>query len=100
MLNQIVLIGRIKEMLEKDNKKEILLEVERPFKENNKKESDVFKCKAWSCIFNKVLNLCNIGDILAIKGRVIKDNNEFIVHSESIMILNKYRDNILKNNNI
>ena len=100
MLNQIILIGRVKELKERENKKEIFIEVERPFKENSMKEVDIFKCLAWTSIFNKILNLCSLGDLLAIKGRLINDNDEYIVISENISLLNKSKNNISKTANI
>lgn len=96
MLNQIVLVGRIKELSQIRDKKEIILEVDRPFKDGVIKESDTFVCRAWGCIFNKILNFCNNGDLLAIKGRMINENNELIVVAENISILNKSKNSISK----
>ena len=94
MLNQIVLVGKINNLRQEGNKNFIQLEVERPFKENGIKESDLFVCKAWSCIFNKIINLCNLGDIIAIKGRMIKEENQFVVMAENISIINKSKNTV------
>ena len=100
MLNQIVLVGRLISTKEEGNKKDIVLEVERPFNEENIRKSDMFVCRAWGCIFNKIINFTSQGDLLAIKGRLINDNGEYIVMAENISLLNKKQNNILKNNNI
>ena len=79
MINQVVLVGKIKDIGgESKNKRELLLEVERPFREVEGKISDIFTCKLWSGIFNKILSLCAMGDLIAIKGRVIYDKEQFI----------------------
>lgn len=94
MINQIVLVGKLDRMSNLESKKDLYLKVERPFKENNEFKIDIFKCRAWISIFDKVLNLCKGGDLLAIKGRAIYEEGEFIVIAENIVILNKYLDNI------
>ena len=94
MINQIVLVGRLDKLFNTENKKDIYLQVERPFKENNEIKVDVFKCRAWISIFDKVLSLCKLGDLLAIKGRCVYEDGEFLVMAENIVILNKYTNTI------
>ena len=94
MLNQIVLVGKIKNLEQEGSKNLIHLEVDRPFKENGIKESDLFLCKAWAGIFNKIIKLCNLNDIIAIKGRMIQEDNEFIVMAENISIVNKSKNTV------
>lgn len=94
-MNQIVLIGRIKGMENLEYKNRILLEVERPFKENSIKETDVFSCELWTAIFKRVIGLCNEGDQIAIKGRIVYENDNYIVKGENVVLLNKSKNNIL-----
>lgn len=100
MINQIILIGKIKEIETKECKKELLLEVERPYRENEGKVFDVFTCKLWGCIFDKIVSLCNIGDTIAIKGRVNVEDSKYIVNGENVVLLNKSKNNISKNEEI
>ena len=96
MLNQIVLIGKIKGIEKTENKNEVILEVERPFQEDEIRKSDVFVCRLWSCIFNGMLSLCAIGDLVAIKGRVNYEEEKYIINAENVVLLNKSKENILK----
>lgn len=97
MVNDVVLVGRIKDFGEEiNNKREIMIEVERPFNETIGRVYDVFVCRLWTSIFSKVLRYSNIGDMLAIKGRIINEDSKYFVIAENVVILNKYKDNILK----
>ena len=96
MLNQIVLIGKIKGIEKTENKNEVILEVERPFQEDEIRKSDVFVCRLWSCIFKGMLSLCAIGDLVAIKGRVNYEEEKYIINAENVVLLNKSKENILK----
>ena len=94
-MNQIVLIGKISCIEDAGNKNKIELEVERPFKENSIKETDMFSCELWSSIFNRIVSMCDVGDLIAIKGRIIKENNNYVVKGENVVLLNKSKNNIL-----
>ena len=90
MINQIVLVGKIEEIdSSSSNKKKIKLGVERPFDESKGRVFDVFVCQLWNSIFSKITSVCNIGDMLAIRGRIEEDNNEYIVIAENVVLLNK-----------
>lgn len=94
MINQILLIGKIKEINDKVNQKEIVLEVERPFREEEGRVKDMFVCKLWNCIFEKIVSLCEKGDIVAIKGRVNVIDLQYLVVAENVVLLNKSKNNI------
>jgi len=101
MINEVILVGRVKSIGdEKENKNTLLLEVERPFKEVDGRVSDTFICKLWSSIFNKIIMFSKIGDMLAIRGRIVNEKNEYLVIAEKVVVLNKSKDNILKDNKI
>lgn len=96
MINEVVLVGKISKISkELDCKKELLIDVERPFKEGAGRVSDTFICQLWTSIFKKVLSVCNIGDLLAIKGRLIKDEDDrYLIVAENVVMLNKSEKNI------
>lgn len=96
MINEVILVGKINAISNlKENKREVLLEVERPFKEVEGRSSDVFSCQLWNSIFNKVLSFCSIGDLLAIKGRIVKDkNNQYLIMAENVVMLNKSKKKV------
>ncbi len=95
MVNEVILVGRIKDLgLEENNKKDIILEVERPFNDVDGRISDTFICRLWTAIFSKIIRYCKQGDLMAIKGRMINENESSIVMAENVVILNKSRENI------
>ena len=95
MLNEIVLVGKYKGVVNEDAyRKAVVIEVDRPFKEENLTTSDSFICRVWGAIFNKVVNYCENGDLLAIRGRVVCENNSYYIEGEKIVILNKTNHNI------
>lgn len=97
MFNEVILVGRIKDMGNVDeNKREIILEVERPFNENEGKKYDLFVCKLWNAIFNKVISYCSYGDVIIMKGRLLYDNDSYYVMAENVVLLNKSLNNISK----
>lgn len=97
MINEVVLVGKIVEVGRvDDNKKKIVLEVERPFKEGEGRKNDIFICQLWTSIFNKVISFCKDGDMLAIRGRIENENDKSIVVAEKVVLLNKSKENILK----
>ena len=96
MLNEVILVGKIKDINDlKDNKEEIILDVERPFDDKQGRTNDTFVCKLWYSIFSKITTVCSKGDLLAIKGRLLNENNEIFIMAEKVVLLNK---NINKNN--
>ncbi len=86
MLNQCVLVGKVKQvpqLQETANKNKVatlLLEVERSFKNSEGVlESDVFNVQLWRGIAETCCDVCTIGSVIAIKGRI----QSFNVQKES-----------------
>ena len=101
MVNDVVLVGRIKELAkEVENKRDLVLEVERPFNDVEGRVSDCLVCRLWTSVFNKILKYCKKGDMIAIRGRIVNESCECIIMAENVVILNKSRDNILKHQQI
>jgi len=84
MLNNVVLIGKIVELpiTEKNEKgaksTKIILEVERPFRESDGEYlTDKFLVKLWKGIAEQIDDLCAIGSIIGLKGR-LESNVTFV----------------------
>lgn len=77
MLNQIGLVGRVKELpvsrqtSQGNTVAQLLLEVDRNFKNaDGSLSTDVFQVTLWRGIAETCLNVCQIGTVLAIRGRL------------------------------
>ena len=89
MINQLVMIGKIKE-LPNDAHDELILEVRRNYKNSDGVfEKDHFKCYLWMAISKKIMLTCKEGDLIAVKGRVVEDNGVCKIFAEQVVLLNK-----------
>ncbi|MFV0381854.1 MAG: single-stranded DNA-binding protein [Breznakia sp.] len=77
MLNQIVIVGKVKEMPElKETNSSIkyallTLDVNRNFKNSEGVfESDTIVCTLWRGIAESCLDVCEVGSLVGIKGRL------------------------------
>lgn len=79
MFNQVILIGKLKNIYEEDKDTFIEIEVKRPFK-NTKGEYDIdlIKCKLWNSFNLESLKQLNKESIIAIKGYIQYDNGVII----------------------
>ena len=59
VINQVVLVGKIKG-IEKDDKYKgnLYIEIERPFKDSYQREFDVIECSFWESLFKRIINNC------------------------------------------
>ncbi len=100
MLNQIVLVGRlvqdpeIKELENGNKKVYIILGVPRSYKNSNGiYETDFIPCKVGYPMCDGVKNYCEKGDLVGIKGRVTKLNNEALeIVTEKVTFLSKRKE--------
>lgn len=83
MLNQIVLVGRIKEMpIVKEttagNKvANLLIEVDRNFRNSlGEFEKDLIMCTLWRGVAESTIQVCEIGALIGIKGRLVANSFE------------------------
>ena len=92
MLNQLFLIGEIKELPDKDNV--LVIGVKRNYKNTNGVfEEDVFKCYLWIAMSKRINMSCKIGDLIALKGRIVEDGGVYCIVAEQVVLLNKYNNN-------
>lgn len=97
MVNEVVLVGKLKGVKERDEfKKSLFIEIERPFKNTYNRINDVIECVFWDSLFKRIVSGCKSGDMIAIRGRIENEENKCHVAIENIVLLNKSRDNILK----
>ena len=94
MINQVILVGRIarKPILHTDNNNKkicnLTLAVNRSFKnESGIYETDFIKIILTSVVAERVVDCCNIGDIIGIKGKLEVQNNALKVIAEKVTFL-------------
>lgn len=96
MINQLLLVGKIKKMpiiesMKDDN--ELIIEVRRNYKNvNGVYEKDCFKCYLWLAISRKITVTCKEGDVVAIKGRLVNDNDSCRILAEQVVLVGKIND--------
>ena len=92
MINQLFLIGKIKSLPLSDEKEnnDIIIEVQRNYKNvEGVFEKDCFKCHLWIALSRKLSMKCKIGDLVAIKGRLVDDFGKCNILAEQVILLNK-----------
>lgn len=91
MINQLFLLGKIIGMPSKNvGENELLIEVKRNYKNTEGIfESDYFKCHLWIALSKKISLGCKVGDLVAVKGRLIEDAGICNILAEQIILLNK-----------
>lgn len=93
MLNNVVLVGKINEDIEKIEEEQktsyrLMLTVKRNFKnQNGEYETDVIPIELMSYIGNNVLQYCEKGNIIGAKGRIESNENGIYVIAERITFL-------------
>lgn len=86
MLNQIVLVGRIKEL----NEKKVYIAIPRSYKNiNGEYDTDIVPIRIDGLVGNTVREYCVIGDLIGVKGRVeqLTDSKRIVLRAEKITFL-------------
>lgn len=94
MLNQSIIIGRIvndiKKINKEDKKIKITLAVPRSYK-NSEGEYDIdfIPCILWNSIAQSTLEYCKKGDLIGIKGRIqkLEEDEEMTLIAEKVTFL-------------
>lgn len=100
MLNQVVLVGRIKELgqvEELEGKKFVSLQlaVPRSFKnEKGEYDTDLVDITLWDSVATNVCEYCQKNDVVGVKGRIGRVNVEFpmTVIAEKVSFLSSRRN--------
>ena len=97
MVNEVILVGVIKEIEKSDEfKNKLKIQIERQYKDGYERQFDLVNCMYWKSIYEKIIKNVNIGDMVAIKGRLEEENDSFVVMIENFVLLNKTKHNVLK----
>ena len=97
MVNEIILVGKLNEKssnIEKENKLKhysIKLDVVRSIKNSEGfYEHDLINITLWRSIYETLSDICEIGDLISVKGRIQIKNEQIEIIAEKISYLNKY----------
>lgn len=108
MLNQAIIVGRlvrkpeIKELGDGKKVTNMTLAVPRSYKnENGEYDTDFVDCTLWNNMAENVVEYCNIGDLIGVKGRLETKEREIEgkkikvanVMAEKITFLSSKKDN-------
>lgn len=98
MLNQIVLVGRLKEAptikSEKGGKNStiITLAVPRSYRNaDGEYEVDIINCKLWTGVAETTVEYCKKGSLLGVKGHVESLDDKMIIIAEKVTFLTSKR---------
>ena len=85
MLNQLVLVGRIKEIKEDKN---IVLAVSRAYKnEEGIYETDLIPIVLSDKLFDNAKEFCQVNDVIGVKVRLETKDNNIIIIAERLTLL-------------
>ena len=88
MLNQVVLVGRLKEIKEEEKGISIMLVVPRSYKnEEGIYEEDCIQVRLCGSVANNTKEYCNKGDLVGIKGRIQAKDNDIEIVAEKLTFL-------------
>ena len=84
MLNQVVIVGRINSM----ENGELVVAVPRSFKnENGEYDTDYIDVRVSKSIKENISTYCEVGDLVAVKGRLESGINKMFVIAEKVTFL-------------
>ena len=93
MLNQIVIVGRIKNIDKKDNECYVKISVPRPFKnEDGEYESDILDVMLKDKIADNLVEWCSVEDLVGVKGRLEQTNKGMIIVAEKVTFLSSKKE--------
>lgn len=103
MLNNVVLVGRITNDIEKLENEEktsyrLMLKISRSFKnENGEYDTDIVPIELMNYIGSNVLQYCEKGDIIGAKGRIQSNEKGISVIAERITFLSNNKKLVNQN---
>ena len=97
MLNQLVVIGRISEIIKESDKK-IKVEIKVPRSHRNvdgEYSSDIVTIMLYNTIAQNTIEYCNVGDLIGIKGRIerLDKNKPMEILAEKVTFLSNKKEN-------
>ena len=89
MLNQAIIVGRIKEI----NENSMVVGVPRAYKNaEGEYDTDFIKCSFNNDITKNVNQCCEIGDIIGVKGRIASIEDKIEIIAEKVSFLSSRRN--------
>lgn len=88
MMNQVFLIGRLKELNSNEDHSILQLEVPRNFKnEDGLYDKDILPVKLYGNISESIKEYCTIGDVVGIKARLQMDKENIELIADKVTFL-------------
>lgn len=88
MLNQLVLVGKIEEIITKENV--VKVRVEKYYKEDGlQKEYEIFRINVFGNLINTMKENCKKNDVIGVKGKLEVNNGIIEIIAEKITFLSK-----------
>lgn len=81
MLNQCIVVGRIKDIYYDEN----IIEINCP--RQTQGEYDIITCKLSDSMKNNLRSYCHIGDVVGVKGRLISEGTTMFVQTDKFTYL-------------
>ena len=99
MLNQVVIVGKIKEFVKINEDCQIKVLVQRPFKnEDGEYGSDLIPVMCHKTLADNVAQYCTEDDIIGVKGRIENIDGKIIVIADKITFLSSRTNKEEENN--
>lgn len=96
MLNQVIIVGRIKEIKESKKGVAVTLIIPQSFKnESGEYENNYIDVMLYKNVAQATKEYCKIGDMVGIKGRLqkLEDDKNLLVISDRVTFLSQRKDN-------
>lgn len=95
MLNQVVLVGRIKEFKENKKGTNIVLTVHQSFKNSNGEyDNNFIEARLLGTIGESTKEYCKANDIIGVKGRLqkLESDSELVIVAEKVTFLSSRKE--------
>lgn len=98
MLNQIVLVGRIKEFLKLDDDCRIKIAVQRHYKnKDGEYDVDLIPVFIEGTLAKNLMKYCKEEDVIGVKGRIESDEKTIFIIAEKVTFLSSKKEDEKEN---
>lgn len=99
MLNQVVIVGRIREFIKINNDCRIKVAVQRPFKnEEGEYEVDLVPVYATDSLSKNIMEYCTEESVIGVKGRIKMIDGNIEIFAEKVTFLSSKKEDEEKQN--
>lgn len=94
MLNQFVIVGRLVDSPQREDKSVIItLAIPRSYKnEKGEYDTDFIEYVLWKGVAENTMEYCKKGDLLGVKGRLVSSKNKMEAIAEKITFLSNKKE--------